>query len=296
VGDNSDLQVIDISDPTDPKRVGQVNIPGLAGGVAVAGNYAYVAGSYIIAEPRSSDAWGLHVIDISEPSNPRIVGELFAATNDVAVAGDIAYVTYWHGGLQAIDVSDPASPTPVGGHGTPGSATSIALAGNYAYVTGSSGLVVFDITNPSSLAVVGELTLPGSARGIAVGDGGLPCMTTWGAGLKVLPRQCEATVAVPDVELAPPLTGLGSVFPNPSGDRHSIDVRIAPGHPAGGLRIYDVAGRLVWRLDLSGFPPGSHVVSWDGRGLDGRPSPASVYFMEIDTPAGPATRRIVRTR
>jgi hypothetical protein len=37
------LQVIDVSDPANPRRVGGYDTPGYALGVAVSGNYAYVA-------------------------------------------------------------------------------------------------------------------------------------------------------------------------------------------------------------------------------------------------------------
>jgi hypothetical protein len=58
------LQVIDVSDPANPRRVGGYDTPGYALGVAVSGNYAYVA---------DYDA-GLQVIDVSDPANPRRVG------------------------------------------------------------------------------------------------------------------------------------------------------------------------------------------------------------------------------
>lgn len=57
------LQVIDISNPANPQRVGGYNTPDIARGVAVSGKYAYVAD--FIA--------GLQVIDISEPANPQFV-------------------------------------------------------------------------------------------------------------------------------------------------------------------------------------------------------------------------------
>ena len=39
----SGLQVIDISDPTAPSYAGSYDTPGIAYGVAISGNYAYVA-------------------------------------------------------------------------------------------------------------------------------------------------------------------------------------------------------------------------------------------------------------
>src|SRR6185369_1379918 len=97
------LQVIDVSNPTNCVLVGRVDppgfrgMPGFARGVAVSGNYAYVAdpgaafGSVLLG--------GLHVIDVSNPSNCVLVGS--CATSDapigVAVSGNYAYVASFAG-------------------------------------------------------------------------------------------------------------------------------------------------------------------------------------------------------
>jgi len=76
--------VIDISDPANPVIFGSVDTPGNAYGVAVAGNYAYVA----------DESAGLQVIDISDPANPAIAGSVYTPDNayDVTVAGNYSYV------------------------------------------------------------------------------------------------------------------------------------------------------------------------------------------------------------
>jgi len=56
--------VIDASNAASPQRVGGYHTNGYAYGVAVSGNYAYVA---------DEDA-GLEVIDVSNPANPQRVG------------------------------------------------------------------------------------------------------------------------------------------------------------------------------------------------------------------------------
>ena len=58
------LQVIDVSNPANPQRVGGYDTSGDAQGVAVSGNYAYVA----------DGGAGLQVIDVSNPANPQRVG------------------------------------------------------------------------------------------------------------------------------------------------------------------------------------------------------------------------------
>ena len=53
----SSLQVIDISDPTQPTIIGSVNPPGSASGVAVDGGLAFVVGG-----------GSLSIIDVSDPT------------------------------------------------------------------------------------------------------------------------------------------------------------------------------------------------------------------------------------
>ncbi|THB76460.1 MAG: hypothetical protein D3926_17355, partial [Desulfobacteraceae bacterium] len=76
-------------------------------GVHVAGKYAYVA-----ADAEHS----LTILDISDPENPVLVGEITDAVNlkgagSVQVAGDYAYVAaYTADALTVVDVSDPHDP------------------------------------------------------------------------------------------------------------------------------------------------------------------------------------------
>jgi hypothetical protein len=92
------LEIIDISDPTKPRRVSGCDIGGFATGVAVSGNHAYVAGTLT----------GLQVIDISDPANPkRVGGNSSISGEDVAVAGDKVYVAAGEDGLIILNTYQP---------------------------------------------------------------------------------------------------------------------------------------------------------------------------------------------
>ena len=119
------------------REVGYCDTPGYAYGVAVAGNYAYVA---------DCDS-GLRVISIADPAHPSEVG--YCDTPDwalgVAVAGNYAYVADGGAGLRVISIADPAHPSEVGYYVTPGDAYGVAVAGNYAYVADfAAGLRVIE--------------------------------------------------------------------------------------------------------------------------------------------------------
>ena len=96
----------------DPVWVGGSGTIGFSRGVAVSGNYAYVA----------AETAGLQVIDLSNPANPQRVGgyDSSGIALGVAVSGTYAYLADANNGLQVIDVSNPANPQGVGGYDTSG--------------------------------------------------------------------------------------------------------------------------------------------------------------------------------
>lgn len=160
------LEVIDVSNPAHCVRVGGYG--GYPRGVALLGNYAYMAGELPVLE----------VIDVSDPANPVGVGSYYAPGTafDVAVSGNYAYVAKYNpstpnnGGLEVIDVSDPTNPRLVGGCdiGT-GPAYDVALLGNYAYVAAwYAGLRVFDVSDPTNCMHVGGCETTGPAYSVAV--------------------------------------------------------------------------------------------------------------------------------
>jgi len=140
---------------------GSYNTAGSSVGVAVAGNYAYVA----------DGSNGLVIVDVTNPAAPTLKGGYDTAgdSKDVAVAGKYAYVADGSNGLVIVDVTNPAAPTLKGSYNTAGDSWGVALAGNYAYVADdSNGLVIVDVTNPAAPALKGSYNTPGQSNGVAV--------------------------------------------------------------------------------------------------------------------------------
>jgi photosystem II stability/assembly factor-like uncharacterized protein len=92
----------------------------------------------------------------------------------------------------------------------------------------------------------------------------------------------------PGPRLAP-----GRPDPFRDGTRLAFEL-VAPGRAS--LSVYDVAGRRVARLLDRRLEPGRHVVAWDGRDVTGRPVPAGVYFVRLESPGGTDSRRLTRLR
>jgi hypothetical protein len=175
-GSNDGVQILDISNPTNPIGVGSITdgVNGAdeldgASSITISGNYAYVA---------SQSDNGVQVLDISDPTNPIGVGSIeylkngadfLYAPTDIVVRGNYAYVTNYSpaNAVEIIDVSNPANMFSVGsitdglnGANTLNGARSIAIAGNYAYVTGEldNGVQILDISDPTNPVGVGSIT------------------------------------------------------------------------------------------------------------------------------------------
>lgn len=91
----------------------------------------------------------------------------------------------------------------------------------------------------------------------------------------------KGPVAVPDAAVRTQLFG---AYPNPTRGRSATPLVIA-GRPGGSSRVqatvYDLAGRRVRDLVDRPFPPGRHLLDWDGRDNAGRDTGAGVYFLRV---------------
>jgi hypothetical protein len=158
------LRIVDVSDPTRPREVGQYAPTGKkVYAVIVGNNYAYVGVS-------GSGSSALHVLNISNPANPQFVREI-TNVDDLegdggTVAGNRLYLVHGTKGISIWDISQPDNPQRLGSLDTPGVARSVAVSGNYAFVSegrwfdpgAEKGyLRVVDVSNPASPQIVASV-------------------------------------------------------------------------------------------------------------------------------------------
>jgi hypothetical protein len=119
------LRVMAVGDPAHPSEVAHLDSFDYAWAVAVAGDYAYVAGDL-----------GLDVVSVADPAHPVVVGQCDAPSiaAGVAVGGGYAFLADASGGLRVISVADPAHPVEVGHCDTNYVVSGVAVAGSYAYL------------------------------------------------------------------------------------------------------------------------------------------------------------------
>jgi len=160
VATGSRFEVFDIAEPSSPVKISSLNNHAM--GIAVKGDYAYVA-----ASPYSSGS--LIVIDISNPHSPVTLGSaaLPEGARTVAVEAGHAYVTTLNDGLRVVDVSVPADPVVVG-HFSASGVTDVAVEHGSAFVCSSGGLRIVDVTNPALPVQVGLYSEGSSAESVGV--------------------------------------------------------------------------------------------------------------------------------
>lgn len=173
------LSVVDITNPSSPSQVGSVTLTGQLRGLAVQGNYAYVAS----ASPGNL----LYVVDITNPKAPTSVGSVaISDARAVTVAGRYAYVFLNNGAsssVKIVDVSVPSSPTIIGtATMDQGVCGQMDVKGKYLYVGAStnSTISIFDISDPTNPTLVSGRYNTGGTFSLAVSGSFLYTINTSG--------------------------------------------------------------------------------------------------------------------
>ncbi|MEA1922699.1 MAG: hypothetical protein U9N63_08585, partial [Pseudomonadota bacterium] len=148
-GEDDAVTILDISDPSNPSKVGALREISDPSGLALDGaNSIYVSGKY--AYITAYDDCGVEILDISDPSDPTHVSAIFdngimnlQYPYSIQVRGKYAYITGYEG-VEILDISDPNNPTHIGKSSADDSAgADISISGKYAYVA------CYDYVDPS---------------------------------------------------------------------------------------------------------------------------------------------------
>lgn len=154
------LWVVDVSDPSNPLKVGVLDVGSSNFSIFVSSPYAYIV-----------DSSYLYVIDVSNPLAPSIIGRslYIGIGSDIYVSSSYAYVAL-QSGLRVLEASDPDSIKKVAYNNEHG-ANSVFVVGNYAYVTDKNdGLWILDVSQPSNPTTVSFTNTGGLAADVYVSD------------------------------------------------------------------------------------------------------------------------------
>ena len=169
---------VGVPNPVNALESGQPNfaLNDSANDLALKDNYLFIA---------AGESSGLTVVDITDPANPEISGNLIFSDSDpatvenaygVAILGNYAYVSvgnYNIGsekyGFAIVDISDPENPAELGHVKTNDCAQKLKIDGNLAFVSDYyKGLCIIDINNLSAPAVTGWLDTTGYSMDVEI--------------------------------------------------------------------------------------------------------------------------------
>lgn len=151
------VQIIDVRNFTSPQLRGATRPPAYAHEIDRSGNLLYVADLF----------HGWQIIDVADPTRPRVVSwDPFQATR-IRVVGNRAYV----GGiaLRIYDVSNPARPALLSSYGVANGTSALEVTGTRAYVVDLKGLSIVDVSDPANIRLLSQTNPPqDSPRTLAV--------------------------------------------------------------------------------------------------------------------------------
>jgi hypothetical protein len=162
-GTTSGLSLIDVgTDPHNPTRLSFLDMPDSVYGLAIFGNYVYVA---------NSGVGDFRIVDVSDPLIPVEVGaaNIQERANKVVVTASHAYVACGHGGLEVFDISDPSQPTLVGSYQNDHYMWSIALGRDVVFMGDrNAGMFSISVEDPMQPTFINRHSAMGQSYGVVV--------------------------------------------------------------------------------------------------------------------------------
>lgn len=194
-GGNANLDIVDVKEPSNPKKIGTCALGGMLYGMALSDGKCLIA----------NDDRGVIIVDISTPEFPKIVGKIQARWAYDCELDEKGRILISQGGggplllanlnkpkvepkilrglagysakflkrgdsiiiagvksLTVADISDPNNPKIIAKVEFAGNAIDVEVVGNYAFVAnGSHGIRVFDISDPGAPKFVTLLNIGG---------------------------------------------------------------------------------------------------------------------------------------
>jgi hypothetical protein len=144
-----------------------------------------------------------------------------------------------------------------------------------------------------------EPILPEASGMYSVTDRDVDAGETYTYRLEVVERWGGHTIHGPWQISAPPsvsVSHLGRPTPNPFSDKVSLSCSVACSGERMTADVFDVAGRLVSRVEDALSTAGQRVLTWDGTDQTGRPVASGVYFFRLTVGDESMERKVVRLR
>jgi uncharacterized secreted protein with C-terminal beta-propeller domain len=171
------LTILDLSDPSSPKKVSDYSFPEQIWSFRLAGPYAYVAANF----------YGLGVLDVSNPAAPKLRASIKTPgqAKGVALVGTTAFVADHMSGVDVVDLSSLDKPTLRGSFFVDGYARDVAASSRFAFaVDAPTGLYALDPARPGPPDAIGQIQSAAAPSMIEVMEQGgrvIACLVGGGA-------------------------------------------------------------------------------------------------------------------
>ena len=171
------LTVLDLSEPSAPKKIAEYAFPEQIWSFRLAGSYAYVAANF----------YGLGILDISNPAAPKLRASIKTPgqAKGVALVGTTAFVADHMSGVDIVDLSSLDKPTLRGSYFVDGYARDVAASSRFEFaVDAPTGLYALDPARPGPPEAVGQVQSAAAPQMIEVMEQGgrvVACLVGGGA-------------------------------------------------------------------------------------------------------------------
>lgn len=150
------LVAIDISNPENPKYIGNYYDIGLPMEVKIKNNYAYIANRFN----------GLEIIDITDPADMKRIYHYKPEEPllDVLILDQMAIISGDNIGVEILDISTPSNPSLISTPSMNGIGIKLAISSNYLIVEDrymGTEIKSFDITDPKNPIIVDKYSSQG---------------------------------------------------------------------------------------------------------------------------------------
>lgn len=253
----SGISIFDVSDPTAPVQVAQMNdVPGFD--VKVYQNYAYTVTG-------GSNGSG-NIIDITDPANP-VVAATFPSSHNITIT-DNGLLIAEAPGLRIYSLANPLSPQLLWQGGTFSEGHDATVVGNMLYdFHGRENTNIYDISSPAEpilRGIISDPTIAYNHSGFPVGNGDVLLVAD------ELARTGTADITVWDISDLSNPTRIGE-YRDDSAIVHNIFVigNLAyVSYYSAGFRIFDVSDPANLRL-LAGYDTSPDFATQDFNGAFG---------------------------
>jgi len=176
----SELKIIDVQNPFEPREVSSYALGDIAWTVRIKEGPGDVTMAYV-------GCWtSLLVFDVADPEHLRLVATMPVIVYSIVISGPLMYIAGYYGGLVILDISNPENPQWAGYWITDERTTGVAVpVGDYAYLSDYTALRTVDVRDPAAPVETSGIET-GHFWGFILAEGPLAYVTGYHGSVAIL--------------------------------------------------------------------------------------------------------------